>query len=80
VQFDKKNKQLSPPYKKSAPAPTSTKDITEIKRIATDYLIALQERKPELMKEVMYKELSKHTVANYGDGGHYIRATNMMIC
>jgi hypothetical protein len=75
VKFDKSNKQLSPPYKTRVAIPTSIKDIAEIKRIAAGYLIALQQRKPELMKEVMYKGLSKHTVSNYGDGGQYLRAT-----
>lgn len=75
VQFDKHNKQLSPPYKKSAAAPTSSKVLAEIKRIATGYLLALQQRKPELMKEVLREELSKHTVGTYAEGGQYLRET-----
>ncbi|NQZ88396.1 MAG: nuclear transport factor 2 family protein [Colwellia sp.] len=75
IKFDKESKQLSPSYKKTIPQPTSTKDIAEIKRIATGYLIALQQRKPDLMKEVLHEKLAKHTISNYAEGGQYIRET-----
>ncbi len=73
TKYDINNKQLSFPFKK-APA-TSSEDKAEINRIATGYLVALQQRRPELMEEVMRKDLSKHTVSDYGDGGQYLRAT-----
>ena len=38
------------------------KDSSEIKRISLGYLIALQELKPKLMKEVMHDSLNKVTV------------------
>jgi len=75
IKFDKNNKQLSPSYKKSVPMPTSAKDIAEIKRISLGYLIALQQRKPELMNEVLSNKLSKHTVGTYAEGGQYLRET-----
>lgn len=75
VQFNKDDKQLSPTYKKPAKHSTSENDIAEIKRISLGYLIALQQRKPALMKEVMRKELSKHTVGTYAEGGQYLRPT-----
>ncbi|NQZ21620.1 MAG: nuclear transport factor 2 family protein [Colwellia sp.] len=74
TKYDINNKQLNFPFKKSPL--TSAEDKAEIKRIATGYLVALQQRRPQLMKEVMHKDLSKHTVANYGDGGQYLRATS----
>lgn len=40
----------------------SQKDSLEIKRISIGYLIALQELKPELMKEVMNDSLNKVTI------------------
>ncbi len=40
----------------------SLKDSLEIKRISLGYLIALQELKPELMKEVMNDSLNKVTI------------------
>jgi len=74
TKYDKSNKQLNFPFKKALPI--TAEDKAEIKRIATGYLVALQQRRPELMKEVMHKDLSKHTVANYGDGGQYLRPTS----
>jgi len=73
TKYDISDKQLSFPFKKNPP--TSAEDKKEIKRISIGYLLALQQRRPELMQEVMHKELSKHTVANYGDGGQYLRPT-----
>ncbi len=40
----------------------SSKDSLEIKRVSVGYLIALQELKPELMKEVMNDSLNKVTI------------------
>lgn len=73
TKYDINHKQLNFPFKKFPS--TSAEDKVEIKRIAIGYLIALQQRRPELMKEVMHKDLSKHTVGNYGDGGQYLRPT-----
>lgn len=66
--FDANNKALPAraPLKKFTP--TSEADKKEITRIASGYLIGLQQLRPELMKEVMHEQLSKHTIRTYADG------------
>jgi hypothetical protein len=41
--------------------PVSKEDSTKIKEISLGYLVALQELKPELMKQVMHEQLAKRT-------------------
>ncbi|UII23050.1 nuclear transport factor 2 family protein [Fulvivirga ligni] len=41
----------------------SVRDSAEIKRIALDYMVALQEQKPELMRDVVHHQLSQKTFA-----------------
>lgn len=43
-------------------SPASKKDTIEIKERALGYLVALQELKPDLMKEVFHKDLAKRTM------------------
>ena len=50
-------------------------DKKEITRISLGYLVALQQLSPELMKEVMHTELSKHFISTSSDGTQKIRPT-----
>ena len=67
ARFDEKNTQLMEVnvpsnIKIKIAAPASQKDSMEIREKALGYLIALQELKPELMKDVFHENLAKRTV------------------
>ncbi len=65
--FDKNNKLI---HKRDFPSvthirmasPVSKKDTIEIRERSLGYLIALQELKPDLMKEVFHEDLAKRTM------------------
>lgn len=73
--FDVNNKALPARATRKSHTPTSEADRKEITRIASGYLIALQQLRPELMAEVMHEELSKHTIRTNREGVQKIGAT-----
>ncbi len=62
-------------YTKMAP-PVTANDSSEIMRVALGYLIALQKLKPELMNEVMHKQLAKRTIGfDFGEKKETLKET-----
>ncbi|WP_448566479.1 nuclear transport factor 2 family protein [Thalassotalea ganghwensis] len=66
---------LPPPRLNKTNSPISDIDEQEVLRVSRGYLEALQQLKPELMKEVMHEELSKHTIQTFADSKQKLRPT-----